>query len=97
MPANQLRFRVQPRDIPPEKAARRLGLTLAEFNLVQDELYARGFPRPDRTTGRHDLYAIEAWMDRRSGLQSDLTEAPRARDAQDVCANRIAQLGNGQG
>ena len=61
--AGRIRYAVHPRDVPPEKAARRLHLTLAGFDLVREELYARGFPRPDPTTGMYDLVAIDAWMD----------------------------------
>jgi hypothetical protein len=63
-----LRFRVDPRDIPAEKVARRLGLLLDVFNDLKGRLYGRGFPRPDPDTGLYDLKAIEIWMDRRSGL-----------------------------
>lgn len=63
-----LRFRVDPRDMPAEKVARRLGLSLACFDEVKGRLYARGFPPPDPDTGLYDLKAVELWMDRRSGL-----------------------------
>lgn len=66
--APTVRFPVDPRDIPPAKAARRLGMTEAEFGEVCERLFARGFPRPDPDTGRFDLKAIDLWMDRRSGL-----------------------------
>jgi hypothetical protein len=66
MRPNAIRFRVDPGDVPPEKAARRLGLTLDAFTQVREELIARGFPRPDPTTGNYDLVAIDAWIDGRS-------------------------------
>lgn len=59
------RFRVDPRDVPATAAARRLGLTAPEFNAKLLALYTRGFPRPDPTTGRFDLKAIDEWMDNR--------------------------------
>jgi hypothetical protein len=50
MPKGQaLRFRVDPGDVPPEKAARRLHLTLAEFREKLPRLLERGFPAPDPT------------------------------------------------
>ncbi len=63
-----LRFRVDPRDMPAEKVARRLGLSVARFDQVLERLYSRGFPRPDPDTGMHDSKAVELWMDARSGL-----------------------------
>jgi hypothetical protein len=72
-----LRYKVAPRDIAPRKAARLLGLTLADFNRACDDLFARGFPRPDPTTGNYDSRAIARWQDARSGLAAaPLTEAP---------------------
>ena len=60
-----IRYAVTPRDVPIEKAARRLHLTKAEFERALPDLYARQFPRPDETTGMFDLKAIDAWCDRR--------------------------------
>lgn len=91
-----LRFPIDPRDVPASKAARRLGLTLAEFNHVKADLFARGFPKPDPTTGNYDLKAIERWQDARSGLNEPLTEAPKPRDAAEGFAERVARLTNGQ-
>lgn len=79
MSAN-LRFSVDPRDVPAEKAARRLHLTLAEFEKVLPALYGRGFPRPDPTTGMYDLDAIDEWR-RRRHPHLFLTQPERARDA----------------
>lgn len=93
-----IRFQVAPRDVPPEKAARRLHLTLAEFDRLKDELFARGFPSPDPTTGNYDLRAIDLWMDSRSniGPTIDLTEGVQRRNAADVFKDRTARLSNGQ-
>ena len=90
--APSIRMRVDPRDVPKDKAARRLGLSIADFDAVEDRLYARGFPRPDPDTCLFDLKAIEAWMDRRSGLTSSF--APR--DAAIVARSRLEALGNGK-
>jgi hypothetical protein len=60
-----IRFPVEPRDVPDVKAARRLHLTLKVFNVVKEELFRRGFPHPDPTTGMYDLRKIDQWMDAR--------------------------------
>ena len=73
----RIRFSVAPRDVPPIKAARRLHLTLPEFETVRDELYGRGFPRPDPTTGMFDLVKIDAWMDARDLSDESLKDAPQ--------------------
>ena len=80
MPIEQkaIRFRVDPRDVPLVKAARKLGLTEAEFGKLRLQLSRRGFPDPDPDTGHYDLKAIEAWMDIRSGL-TVWNAAPQAR------------------
>ena len=57
------RFRIDPRDIPVDKVARRLHLTQARFDELLPALHDRGSPRPDPTTGMYDLHAIERWMD----------------------------------
>jgi hypothetical protein len=59
--AKSVRFRIDPGDVPPEKAARRLHLTLAEFTEKLAKLRQRGFPSPDPTTGMFDLDAIDQW------------------------------------
>ena len=59
-------FNVRPRDVPDTYAARRLGLTLSEFVQLRDELFSRGFPLPDPTTGHYDLSAIDAWCSARN-------------------------------
>ncbi len=68
MSAPAIRFPVDPRGVPLDKAARRLGLTRAEFERVAARLYGRGFPSADPDTHLFDLKAIDAWMDRQSGL-----------------------------
>ena len=88
-----IRIRVDPRDVPAEKAARRLGLPLSAFEEIADRLYARGFPHPDPDTGLFDLKAVDDWMDRRSGLTSNLGP----RDAAGVARARLEALTGGQG
>ncbi|WP_018261316.1 hypothetical protein [Methylobacterium sp. WSM2598] len=60
-----IRFRVEPGDVPPEKVARRLHLTLAAFEACKTRLFLRGFPRPDPDTGMYDLEAVDRWRHRR--------------------------------
>jgi hypothetical protein len=90
-PTAHPRASVEVRDAPAALAARRLGLSEARFAEAAPELYARGFPRPDPTTGLFDLLAIDAWMDRRSGL----TGAPPARDASTVFTERLEAMRRG--
>jgi len=80
---NVMRFRVEPRDVPPEMAARRLGKTQSEFEAILPNLFARGFPKPDADTGNFDLDAIDEWR-RRRHHHLFLTYPERARDARAV-------------
>ncbi|MHC2250944.1 hypothetical protein ACVILK_000636 [Bradyrhizobium embrapense] len=70
-----IRFRVDPGDVPPEKAARRLHLTLDRFNELLPNLLKRGFPPADPDTGMYSLEAIDEWRKLRDGLKSPLTGA----------------------
>jgi hypothetical protein len=74
----EIRYRVDPGDVPPEKAARRIGLTLARFHEVRAQLEARGFPQADPTTGNYDLEEIDRWRADRHcrRAQVDLTRTP---------------------
>ena len=91
-----LRFRVDPRCVPASKAARRLGLSLIEFDRLKVELFAQGFPQPDAVTGNYDLKAVEAWQDARSGLAEPLTTEHKPVNAADGFGERLARLRNGQ-
>lgn len=83
--APAVRFSVEPRDIPVEKAARRLHLTCQQFEQVKDRLYARGFPRPDPDTGMYDLEAINRWCGRRHPtLFPELTPEQRSEQNEPV-------------
>nr|WP_244601436.1 hypothetical protein [Rhodoplanes serenus]VCU06556.1 hypothetical protein RHODPL_RHODPL_00004 [Rhodoplanes serenus] len=89
--ASSVRMRVDPRDIPPEKAARRLHLTPDRFRELLPALRRRGFPAADPTTGNYDLKAIDAWMDRRSRLD-DLTSPEGLVNDRASIRERIARL-----
>lgn len=56
-----LRFRVEPRDVPPVHAVRRIGLSLDCFEEILPRLLSRGFPPSDPDTGNYDLDAIDSW------------------------------------
>jgi hypothetical protein len=92
-----MRFRIEPRDVPPQLAARRLGKTLPEFNAALPDLVARGFPQPDPTTGNFDLAAIDRWCDARHPHLFGGAAALQARDAKDVVQERLARLRAGRG
>jgi len=87
---SQVRFVVEPRLVPPVKAARRLHLTLAEFNMKREALYRGGFPRACTVTGHYDLVAIDAWLDQRSRLGGGSSD-PKAE--QEYMLARIAEIG----
>ncbi|MGN8022204.1 hypothetical protein ACTJJ7_15980 [Phyllobacterium sp. 22229] len=89
---SDIRFSIDPRLVPPVKAARRLHLTLAEFEDKRRALEQIGFPEAFPITGFYDLAAIDAWLDRRSGL-GNAGQKSVALDAKDVVAQRIAALG----
>jgi hypothetical protein len=74
--ASEVRFRVDPGDVPPEKAARRLHLTVEKFNEVLPRLLARGFPAPDPDTGCFALEAIDLWRKMRTPALFGLTPPP---------------------
>jgi hypothetical protein len=90
-----MRFRVDPRDVPPDMAARRLGKTLAEFNAALPRLLARGFPAADPDTGNFDMQAIDRWCDARHRHLFGDAATMQARDAGAVAKERIAAMRKG--
>jgi len=85
------RHRVSPRDVPPEVAAKRLGLTLVQFEEALPALLDRGFPPADCTTHLYDLVRVDQWMDERHG-----TGAGRPlRQASDVFGGRMRRMMDG--
>jgi hypothetical protein len=89
---SRIRFAVDPGDVPPEKAARRLHLTFDEFQEKLPALLQRGFPPPDATTGMFDLDAIDAWRRARFPRLFRLTESGDARNSREVARARIDSL-----
>ncbi|TIR23970.1 MAG: hypothetical protein E5X34_13015 [Mesorhizobium sp.] len=63
-----IRFVIDPRMVPPEKIARRLGVTPAVFEAKRAELEGTGFPKPDRVLGNYCLEAVDKWIDAQVGL-----------------------------
>jgi hypothetical protein len=94
---SSVRYPVAPRDVPVHKAARRLHLTEAEFDGKKEALFARGFPRPDPTTGMYDLRAIDAWMDARHTPNPDvaLTGGRLRSNGREVRGERLRRLRHG--
>jgi hypothetical protein len=87
-----MRFRVEPRDVPREVAARRLGKTIAEFERALPNLVARGFPQADPDTGNFDFVAIDRWCDARHQHLFGHGAAMQARDARTLVQDRIARM-----
>lgn len=85
------KFRVDPGDVPAAVAARRMGLSEAEFRDSLPGLCQRGFPAPDPTTGMFDLGAIDEWRRRRHPHL--FVAAPAGpRDSRAVVKERLARL-----
>jgi hypothetical protein len=79
---SDVRFRVDPGDVPPEKAARRLHLTVERFNQLLPRLLARGFPEADQDTGCFCLEAIDQWRKLRTPQLFGLTDGTRVAQAE---------------
>jgi hypothetical protein len=87
-----IRFAVEPRLIPAQKAARRLHLSFLEFREKLQQLRAQGFPPPCSVTGHYDLKAIDIWLDDRSGLGGS-AGAPAPLDVAQILDEGFAALG----
>jgi hypothetical protein len=93
------RFKLPPGgDVPPDVAARRLGITLEAFRAALPVLLGRKFPAPDETTGNFMLEAIDRWREARHPqlFPSDrLILRPGALDAGDVIGPRVERIRQG--
>ncbi|WP_152527605.1 MULTISPECIES: hypothetical protein [unclassified Afipia] len=78
--SHEIRFRVDPGDIPAEKAARRLHISLVRFNELLPNLLKRGFPAADPDTGNFDLDAIDQWRRLRNPHLFSLAPAEKAEE-----------------
>lgn len=63
-----LRFPLDPRMIPPEKVARRIGVSPAVFAEKRAELERDGFPKPYSVLGNYSLDAVDRWIDKQAGI-----------------------------
>ena len=93
----EIRYRVDPRDLPPEKAARRLHLTLARFNELLPNLIKRGFPESDPDTGMFDLDAIDLWRKSRHRSAQSLALAEQNTQPSQPVRRFGEKLNGGQG
>jgi hypothetical protein len=58
-----------PRGLTIFEAAEYIGHSRTWLNPTRlEDLYRQGFPILDPLTGRIDRYALDAWLDRRSGI-----------------------------
>jgi hypothetical protein len=92
---NDIRYKVDPRLVPPQKAARYLHLTLHQFQDALPSLIARGFPRACPVIGHFDLAAINHWLDLQSGVERPSPEAD-AVDLEKTILERIARYRNAE-
>jgi hypothetical protein len=90
-----IRHHITPGDAPADVAARRMGLTPAQFKDALPDLRKRGFPAADPTTGLYDLDAIDAWRKKRHPHLYQAAEGS-ALHAKSVVSHRMSQLANGQ-
>ncbi len=86
-----IRFQVDPKDVPPDKAARRLGLDLDRFMEILPRLLSRGFPPSDPDTGNFDLDQIDAW--RAARHKSPLPAGSQQSHGSGLVSARLERLG----
>jgi hypothetical protein len=87
-----MHFHVEPLDIPPAAAARRLGLTLEDFQKKLPDLLRRGFPAPDETTGNFCLEAVDRWRLRRFPTLFPATSVEGPKTDRETARARIEKL-----
>lgn len=91
-----MRFKLPPGgDVPLDVAARRMAMTGEEFREKLPELFTRGFPAADPTTGKFDLDAIDTWRKSRYPQIYRLPSSTGARDANDVVRSRLTRSASG--
>ena len=80
-------------DVAPAIVAQRLGLPLPDLERLRPELEARNFPKPDPTTGRYCIEAVDRWRLRRHpALFPELTAAHAAAHAGVVVDDRLRAM-----
>jgi hypothetical protein len=77
--ASQVRIKLEPRLVPPEKIARRLGVTPSAFRELVADLESVGFPKPLPVVGNYSIEAVDRWIDERAGIIDD--ESPQGAEA----------------
>lgn len=94
------RYQVEPRLISPEKAARRLGLSLGAFEGRLPLLERDGFPKAHPIIGNYDIQAIDAWITAFNAhllLASDKHDSqPKAVNAEYLLGGSMRRAANGQ-
>jgi hypothetical protein len=91
--SSEIRYKVDPRLVPPQKAARYLHLTRHQFEHLLPDLISRGFPRPCPIIGHFDLTAINQWIDLQSGVGRPYLEVSED-DLEKTVLERIARYAN---
>ena len=93
-----VRFKIEPRLIPVTLVARRLGISLGEFEKKLPALLADGFPAAIPILGTYHLEMVDRWIDARhlnqpikAGVVAHRSE-PEKRRAEDLIATQ-AQAG----
>jgi hypothetical protein len=82
-------------DVPPAKAASRMGLDVRGFEALLPELRRRGFPAADPTTGCYSIEAIDRWRRRRHpDLFPEISETGPVSDAATM-RRRLAERRSG--
>lgn len=89
--APDVRFSIDPEFIPPEKVARWLHRTPAQFAEDLPKLRETGFPAPNPITGNYDIEALRLW--KRSGNPGlyGLTGQPAKSDS--APSNPVVSMG----
>jgi hypothetical protein len=87
-----MRFRVEPKDVSEEAAARRLGLSLEQFWEKLPALLQRGFPAADPTTGNYCLEAVDEWRMRRFPQLFPRPVNDRPKSDRETARARIADM-----
>jgi hypothetical protein len=83
---------VPPRVLSECETAHYLGRCETTFQSQKDSLERQGFPKIDPLTGGRDLHAIDAWLDRRSGL-----DQTKISDVSTMIRGRLEGLKGGKG
>lgn len=74
-------FRPTPRGWDTSQVCAWLGVSASWLRQNREALHRNGMPRPDPLTHRTDAQALEAWMNRRSGLLDHTPKHPSDTDA----------------